>query len=439
MPPNKYNSLKQLFATLSFHVPEHPKGITVRVTDYLEEIEVTLNSEGTWTGRIVLFDGGGDFLENLVLSGGLDSIAKFTFGYEGDTPDALPEFVAQILVPTPEFTPQGIRFSLDLVAAVTLAPMLDRAPRNFAAGLTASEMVSAIAEERGWRTEDRNQVSTIQASVGKLEEYSSGGESDIQFIREHLLKQAHDENGNGFVFFFDLDNAVHFHSINYSRTDRGAGYPLARTYVYQRDLAGEMQSFSVTDNQIAAILMGAGNTKNLGTSSKDGVAAEKETTALGGADDSKLVGKGDTTYRAPVPDTVTSRIPVITRSVEELARLTTSRYSRLLEAAYTVECTVIGTHDIRPQNYISVRYVKKDGTDHYLSGVFKVMSVRHQYNRSGFMTYLTGYRAGTKYTPKAVKIDTKIDATVADGRSYTHDIVSARVRSGGTTARRIRE
>jgi hypothetical protein len=442
MPFNKRNSAQPLFSSLLL-VDAAGTETIIKTTHYLEEIELTTTSDGAWLAKIVLFDGGGDYLEQLTLYGGLSAYAKFRFGYEGDGEDEAPLFVAQIVSPKPTFTPQGIRFELDLVSAVTLQPMLTRKPRSFPAGLTATEIVATIVDdyrslpaEQQWKSKDRRNLLTIQPSVGTLEEFSSSGESDIAFIREKILPRAVDADKNGFVFYFDEDNAVHFHSINYGRSTTGVEYPLVKSYVYARDSSGDVLSFDVSDNVIQSMLMGAGDNHYLGVDSEKGTATEQPTDALSGVDGSKLVSKGDTTYRAPSDNGLNTRIPVVTRTVEELALMSASRFSRLQEAAYSAELVVMGTHEVRAQDYISIRYLKADGSDHYLSGIFKVMSLQHTFNRSGFVTKMTCQRSGTKFTQGAKRIDTKKNPVLADSTPGAINQTAATLRDGGTVPRR---
>jgi hypothetical protein len=74
-----------------------------------------------------------------------------------------------------------------------------------------------------------------------------------------------------------------------------------------------------------------------------------------------------------------------------------------------------GNHDIRPMDFFRVRYIKKDGQDHYLSGVFQAITVHHTFGTTGFDTVISAQRSGARFTPATPPLSNITPATPTVG------------------------
>lgn len=413
------------------------KQIPIPTHQYLQSIEIEQFSEGGWKGTVELFDPDGDFLEALIIEGGPNSKLSFRYGFESDGINNLPLHVGAILKAEPSFTPQGVAYALEVVCRENLVSVLDKQSRSFAAGKTATDIFRVIAEARNWTLIDRNGNSTVGESTGTLDSFATVGESDVAFLLKKILPRCHDSQGVGFVFFFDVDNVAHWHSINYGQSVGGAPSQSVKQYQFARDQNGEVISFKPKDNVIGTVLRGAGNAAYPGLDSLNGVAAEKGATKLAGPEGTKMTGVDGAIFRPVLPNTLHSRDPIITRDVDELAHIVAARYSRLAIQTYTAELEVKGTHAARPWDYVSVRWVKKDGSDHYLGGVFLVTKVHHHFTTGGFLTSMELARLGHGYTQGSDKLDVSRNAVVKAGTSATSETQTVPVQAGGSTSRSL--
>lgn len=217
MPASPRDSYAPLTSTMIFVASDGTR-TPIPTDQYLMGIDIEQFSEGGWKGRVELFDQDGEFLENLLIGGGPKATLEFRYGYADDPLPLRPLHVGSIILPEPSFTPQGVTYGLNLVCRQNLEAVLDKQSRFYPAGMTATAIFKDIAAKRGWKTIDRNGNSSVQESAGTLESFSTTGESDIAFLRTKILTRCHDSAMVGFVFFFDIDNVVHWHSINYAQS-----------------------------------------------------------------------------------------------------------------------------------------------------------------------------------------------------------------------------
>lgn len=385
--------------------------------DYLQSISLEVSSEGSWSAHVVLFDSQGDTLEGLAFSNNKHKEIQFRFGWDNPAAPQIPWWRGAILRYTPTFTSEGTQLALEIVPTTMLDSALRRQSRSFPAGMTATEIFVAIAQDpvNNWLLHDERGKSTVEASAGALEEYPFRGESDVEFITDRLLKQAVNTKNDHFLFRL-VGRTAYFHSVTY--TPDGSNYPLAADYVFYADNAGEVIEFTPTDNVVEASLMGGGNASFTGASSQGGTALEIVAKAMSGIQAqsgvtaSALTIIADaSTKRQVAADFVHSKIYKNARSIEELQRLAAHHWSELSQFTYRATLVVRGTHAVMAYDRIQVRRIMKNGKVHYMSGVFLVDKVSHDVGSSGWTTTMQLCRMGVPRDSSEATSNAKLDAS----------------------------
>lgn len=401
-PKNVTDSFAPTISEISFKSGD--KGQSILPQEFLQSIELDLFGSGGWAGGLKFFDRLGGVLENLVISSGSKRELAFRFGWDNTGGiKNLPLFNSQIVKLTPTFTPEGVELDFQVVDLLTGGAVANKKVRQFPEGKTASAMFAELAKDRGWVTKDEK-GSTIEESTFKsTTPITSDDESDIRFIKYQLLPLATNADGKGFRFFFGADNTAHFHSLDFRLDSEGAAYQISAEYIFGRDSMGEVISFSPSDDIFTGILAGGGEATFLSIDSSKGTVTRIPAKHNEGPEGVNLTVKNDAAYTSPVPQPNANephaKVDVITRDVGELEVRANSIWSVLKQTSYTAELVVRGTHAIQFYDYINVRYIKSDGQDHYLSGIFLVVGAKHFFDNGGWKTTCKLVREGFKKTP----------------------------------------
>ncbi len=370
----------------TFRVPTH---------QFLQSIEIEASIGSTYTGSITLFDPEGEFLENLFIAAGRDRSIRFRWNWDRYGIDNAPTFEGSIITYTPTFQPQGIQLVLNILATPVLPCVLDKRSRSFQAGSLISDIVQAIADERSWPTVDIRGNQTIEPTGESIDQpFSTTDESDMRFIQEQLRPQAVNAQGQGgYVFYFDQYGVLHFHTRTFLP-------PLIRTYTFARDVSGEVISFSPTDNSVIASMFGATNVAFRGQSSLNATPVGADGTATEGLDQQPEVAEETSTAVPDYGDGLHAAVNIMSRDNGELERMAKDRREKARNSVMTGELVVLGTHDVGLLEYVEVIVLRKDGTQHYLSGRYQLQKMRHQVDSSGWQTSFDVVRTGlTPNTP----------------------------------------
>lgn len=372
-----------------FGIPSH---------EFLRSINVDLTSRSAWTGQIVLFDQDGDFIENLVLLAGRSRRILFRWGWDdGRSLEDYPMYEGAITSYTPDFTPEGVTLTLDIVSSTVIEQVLSKRTRSFKEGKLCSDIVREIADDK------RNKwihtiggADTIETTDTKLAKpISSKDESDLKFLRDKVVKEAVNKDQKAIHFFFDRDNVLHFHS-EFFIIKQDQNKKFAATYRFARDAMGEVLSFRPTDTSIFKSLLGGANADFDAIDSLAGNRLLIKSTQTGGLPNSRNEVGRDAAFQTPLFGETQSKINLIARDPRELERIAAHRHSVLRETTYTANLQVLGTHAVRLMSHIIVDYIKRDGRSHYLSGEFRVHTVSHTVDSSGWVTDMTLARSGTR-------------------------------------------
>lgn len=344
---------------------------------YLEEVSVELNTGGSWTASLTLFDTEFDALELAILAAEADRNIQFSFGWDDVNNSVQRTFNGWVIRSQPEFQPHGTSLTLEIMARAPGKGAVDRKIRSFPEGMRASEIVEAIAVLNGW-------ASIIEPTDAALETpFNSKGESDFNFIRDQLLKQARSLNGGSdYHLFFDEEDTLHFHTSRFLSGQTHA-YRLAR------DMSGEVLSFAPTESAIFGVLEGGGNAKFTSPVSAQGGTAEVSSSASAGVGGEGAPTTFDAAAKPSLGDGTHSYVNLYSRYPAEVERIARSRHEHYRRITYNAEMSVRGTHRVRVMDYVRVEVVKTNGEQHYLSGNFQVFSVKHAFSAGADWT--TGF------------------------------------------------
>lgn len=383
-------SLRHL--VMELEIESGSRTFRIPAQEFVQEFEIESSTKSAYSGSITLFDEG-DTLENLFLASGLNRKVKFRWNWSDLGLAAAPLFVGSILRYTPTFMPQGIQFVLEIVPTSLLDTAVDKRVRSFPAGTLISDIVLQIADERGWSTVDARGNPTVEPTGLSIDQpFSTTDESDVRFINEQLRPQAVNAAGvGGYRFFFDTFGAVHFHTKTFLA-------PRLRSYVFGRDSAGEVLSFTPTDTSALAMLAGGGNAVFRGQSSLSGAPVAKDAGATTGLEDQPDLVEESATASPDFGNTTHSSINVMTRDVGELERMAKDARERARDLYFMAELQVMGTHDVELFDYIGVTYFRRNGQPHYMSGRFRTLKIQHSYSSGGWITTFGGARDGLRPT-----------------------------------------
>jgi hypothetical protein len=383
-------SLRHL--VMELEIESGSRTFRIPAQEFVQEFEVESSTKSAYSGSITLFDEG-DTLENLFLASGLNRKVKFRWNWSDLGLASAPLFVGSILRYTPTFMPQGIQFVLEIVPTSLLDAAVDKRVRSFPAGTLVSDIVLQIADERGWSTVDARGNPTVEPTGLSIDQpFSTTDESDVRFINEQLRPQAVNAAGvGGYRFFFDTFGAVHFHTKTFLT-------PRLRSYVFGRDSAGEVLSFTPTDTSALAMLAGGGNAVFRGQSSLNGAPVAKDAGATTGLEDQPDLVEESATASPDFGNTTHSSINVMTRDVGELERMAKDARERARDFYFMSELQVMGTHDVELFDYIGVTYFRRNGQPHYMSGRFRTLKIQHSYSAGGWITTFGGARDGLRPT-----------------------------------------
>ena len=417
-----------------FDIPSH---------EFLQSISVELTSTGAWSGQIVLFDENGDFLENLILLAGSNRRILFRWGWDdGRGLQNYPLYEGAITFFVPEFTPEGVTLTLEIIASNVLKNVLDKKPQETKEKDRCSDIVRRIADANKWPhtvTVGKSVIDTIEQTklpLGKV--LSAKDESDLKFIRDKVEKEAINKDDKAVRFFFDHNNVMHFHSdLFLVKQDPKRAY--AATYRFARDAMGEVIKFAPKDASVFKGLLGGGNADFTAIDSLAGNRLLLKSTQTAGIEGSRIEVIADSAFQTPLPGNNHAKINLIARDPNELRRLAASRHSRLREFSYMADLDVRGTHAVQVLDTIQVYYIKRDGLSHYLSGEFHVHGISHDVSTSGWTTSMSLMRTGTKpptpipggKTPKQ-KIDREIPGSETAETQGSGIASGRRARAGFT-------
>jgi len=380
------------------------EAVYIPYQDYLQSFEVEVKAGGAWTGTMVLFDRQGSFLEDIILAAGV--ARSLVFRWDWDSASGLteaPSWVAGITKYSPAFTAEGVTLTLELTSNSALSSTInrdtpDKVTWGYRAGFKMSQMVLALANKFGWPTE-KNGKSTIEFNDPVLERSvsNSNAMSPVRFVREKLLPNATEEpNSEHYVFYFDSEGTVHYHTPRFLNDEATGTYQLFR---FARDAMGDVISFEPEDDTLAAAINGAGNCTFEGIDSLEGTRLSQGVSQTEGVEGTNRIISADSAYVTDLGDGQLRRIQITERTREEFRRRLAAHYDKLAWSTIRATLRVLGTHSVDMMEPLRVEYLKQNGQQHYLSGLYHVYGIKHTFDSGGWVTEYELLRRGRGWTP----------------------------------------
>ncbi len=414
-PPNRSDGNSPLVSKISLDIDGHV--VDLPTHEYLQSIETDINDQSGGKITVTLFDSGQDVLEDLILglrnsvdetttarkaaevsTGGTKAVSgrmiNVQFGWDTGGAAEFPLYQALITGYEPHYAPEGTTLTISAVSKGVVAAALDRKPRAFSAGMSASDVFRNIAADNGWPM-------VVEDSSGTLDAVSSNMESDVAFLRKKVLPRAIGANRQSFVLYWDSAGTAHFHTPGFRGTQaQGTQTPLDADYRFASDAWGDVEEFEPSDNVLASAVFGAGSATYTGPDSVGGTQINANATTSVGPAGATVDAVGDGVYRPEASPFKQARIHVPCRSTEEFQQLVAHRWSDIARASFRARLKVRGTHAMQVGGWVRVRRLRRDGREHHMSGVFMVTGVKHTFG-SGWSTDAELVRTGTGYTPGA--------------------------------------
>lgn len=382
--------------------------VTIPLHETLQSLMVTITSDGTWFADIVLLDVS-EQLEDLVLVAGLNGKIMFRFGWDMIGGIAgLPLFIGAVTRVTPEFTSEGTQFRFGLIPDVSFKAFVDRRVFDWAEDTALSDIVTVVAQARGYRTTDATGQKTIQpCNVRRPDPLVTIGESDLKFLREQVVPYAVDEAGRGgFEVYVDESNALHFHNDYWRPRNQ------ALRYTAYRDTMGEVMSFSPQSDGLLAAVMGAGNTDYEGSDSDGGTQTSVQTNAHTGVPDVQGEVSEDANAKVNFGKASHGRVHLHERDPDLFKARVASSYAQLARLSCNARLVVKGTHAATINDFIGIDYYRRSGSKHWLSGNFRVKQIVQTWDMTGWKTDFDLLRDGISPVPGSILTQAPVTTAV---------------------------
>ena len=405
-PRNSVDSLSNVIGDITFVAGDTVYSLPTH--EYLQSLTVESTADGTWFADIVLFDVREE-IEDLLLSEGYNGKVQFRWGHDDIGGIAgLPLYTGAVARVRPALTPQGTQLRLGLIPDITVAGLVDRRVVGWKAQTPMSDIVAQIAELRGYKTRDSKGRATIQpVNASRPDVVSMMGESDLKFLRDHIVPYAVDAAGRGgFEVYVDESNALHFHNDYFNPRVQ------ALRYTVYRDTMGEVKLFEPVLDELFAAVMGASNTTYNGTDSDGGTKTEVKTGSTTGVPGAQTEVMDDASAKYNLGVEAHSRVHLFERDPDLFAARAANQYAQLSRFSCNARLVVRGTHAAVVNDYITVDYFRQSGAKHWLSGNFKVKKIIHTWDSEGWSTDFDLLRDGVAPVAGTVPIQAAIQSAI---------------------------
>ena len=389
-------------------------GAALDVTAHLQEFAYEEPGMGASKGQVVLFDYDWDFVDRLLQKVGSQQKVQFRFGFRGHM-----STVCTLLLVSyqPAFTPQGATITIDLLDASSVKANMDVQTKAWPSKTypRISDIVQAIAVRNGWQC-------VIEPTANHERDFRQSKTTDVQFIKQQLLKQAKNPKGASGYFCNmrgtsqNSATVLHFHTPTY-RLD-GKSLDVYRTYSFARDLEGTVLSFTPIDQTLALTAMGGGKTQFESYNQKK---KKRVVVKTDPATDptTQLIGPGSIPKSKAELERYIS-LPLTTEAELKNYAAFRKTYLNVFRAAASMQ--IIGDPYIHPMDIIRVNIVMRSGLPHpAFSGRWLVKSVSHKITAGSYLTDLELIRDSVGAAADNVKAQGKKVVTKDTPSTLVHE------------------
>ena len=389
------DSHRAFFVEIIFELSQQ-REVSIDTTRYFQSLTIEEHTDdGGNKGNLTLFDEEHDVLESIVVTG--TRKMRFRFDWEENRGRRqTPFFNAEITKYTPTFTPEGVSLSLDFISKGYYEQSIDRnrRPLSWPEGTKVSKIVRDLARKHNWRTKDERGRDTVEEVSNPFQQPIQVGknQTDMDFIREDLLKRATNKNSEAFRVRLDDETdppILHFHSDQF--LDEGG---VKKTFGFAKGDVEDLISFEPSDLEIFSTLLGGRDSKHDSTDSEQGESKTERSDNPDGAGKQR-VGPNESEQRNLGDSETKSQHSVVAREVRDLQAQARAKISRAKSSNIKAEAQAMGSRDVRPWDLAAFKYEVQPGNPHFLSGIYRVLGVTHELGSDSWTVTYSLQRKGT--------------------------------------------
>lgn len=406
------------------------------LTQYFIRFQSTSTVAGLWQGEITFFDSSDSGLEVISIIDTLqcDNVLDIQFGNDDATFDQCPHYVGYVAHSKYDLQPNGVMITLTMSMAQTVSDIKlhgnqvkpdlifqpDMPPvscflwlARSAGWLSFNELVAV----GGWRNALNGDTVTALANSGKMfveesqtnQRYrpigitlqpDASGETYYSYAKR-LAEASVTSYGMPFKFYVtsnqDGSASYHFHSESYLTPGRGSikfvyGDPDTGVISAHVEAAHLYASLKCAVNATFYYSEVPGGTADIG-SSKPGLGDNGQFTVS----QSKLEGStvldlnaGDSALNTISTDKVVYTIKA--SNVNAAYSVAAHILQEGRWGMFPLDLTVVGRHDLEVFSIVRFDYSPRGGAKGFISGNYRVLSVTHQFDTSGWVTVVNAFR-----------------------------------------------
>jgi len=388
-----------------------------------QSLSIKQMSSNSWVGTLTVFDRDETFLTGLQRP---TSTSYFEIQWGWDRPGAglktAPLYIGHVMKIQPRYSFEGTGITYDLNAIALAALDKSIQPRTFKPGMQAEDIVTQICKGHSWKP------GIIEATEKPLAEgFQIGNETALQFIQNKIVPLAvTKDKTEHFSFWMEVDGTANFCSTSYYLKTSPDGLKLLDDLVYGEDESGIVESFDPADNGVMGALWGYGDASHYAVDSKEGELVYQTSTVESGVSQTpSQPGPGapaacadekDLANLRPVESLgqqgsatpATTVVGYIARTPDDANRLAVNLVSRIKALSCTAEMITHGTHSVAVNRFIRVRYfTHNEQSEHYMSGVFRVLTYEQVLDSGGWKTHYSLNRYGVRPDKAEPQIETQ--------------------------------
>ncbi|MFN3925183.1 MAG: hypothetical protein ACK4K6_16295 [Pseudarthrobacter sp.] len=258
----------------------------------------------------------------------------------------------------------------------------------------------------------------------------------FQFIRDAVvpsLNVASSERNTGESYQLYMDGDIlHFHQPAWrGNPDNAINRMGSLVELVVRQPDGPVLDLRVRSEMFTAMTAGIANSIETSWNLLSGTPDAAETTV---ADRGTTV---PTAADALVPSLPTlPYLPIRANSVEERDAKARLYYERLKRGVINIALVLKGRPDLKFLDQFRLTYLRSDGTPHYISGIYSILSLMHTINDQGWTTHVEAYRLSfgeaDTATASALGLRPKVRNDVPAASEDAHPLPAAtEIRRGG--------
>lgn len=371
-------------------------GLNLPMHKYIRGFNMQWGVDSSFSVTLRIFDPEHDTVERFLHASGAGTHVRYSFGWRDGSVSQ--EYVGLVKQYASKVLPGGSEIEFTIQSPISAAAA---ARPDIVFGLRrVDDAVNFVCQEIGIPFKNRVIEPTVDTLL-QLPDFLGSEGHTFKFWLSEILEYAHSARGNDYgpyTYRFDPDGKFRFTTI--ARTD-GLNMRLYDTYAYGFASDGRVLDFELIDVRPLMALTG-GQYVVSRTVDPDkpedhrdvvdptgGLAVTSTEAATQGiaANQAEDQGVSSEQAQAPTDDIVIDNSEAIIRAVSKWRLFTGYNFS--------VTMTILGDPHVRLGDFVYVRIVKRDGTSHFMSGLYLIRNIVHDMDDTKYTTALTMMRRGS--------------------------------------------